>query len=198
MIRVGEDGVPVGLGEVDRELVGIEGGTAGEGEDLAGVGIHGDDGANLAVEGLLGGFLDVEVDGEAEVFAGDGVLFANHAELFAVRVDEDVAGAVGAAEERVVGLLDAGAADDVAGLVEGVAGVVEHLLGDFADVADEVGGEAVARVEAALLVEELDGGEFVAVGLEKGLLVGGDVLLEGNGLVAGSGGETFKDGLDLG
>ncbi len=69
-------------------------------------------------------------------------------------VDNDVAAAVGAAEESVVGGFDAGAADDVAGRVEGVAVVVgEHLLGDLADVADEVGGEAVAGVEATLLVE---------------------------------------------
>src|SRR6266700_2508358 len=72
--------------------------------------------------------------------------------------------AIFASEEGVVGLLDAGPADDVAGGVEGVAGVVEHLFGDFADVADEVSGEAVAWVEATLLVEGFEFGELVAVG----------------------------------
>ncbi len=153
--------------------------------------------ADFAFEGFFGGHLDVEVDGEAEVFAGDGEGLAEVAELFAVAVDDDVAGAVCAAEEGVVGLLDAGAADDVAGLVEGVAGVVEHLLGDLADVADEMGGEAVAGVEAALLVEGFEFGELVAMGGDEGLLVRGDVLLERDGLVLGASLEAAKSGLDL-
>ena len=91
MVGVVDDLVPVALGEADGELVGIEGGARGHGEDLAGVRIHGDDGADLAFEGLLGGHLDIEVDGEAEVFAGDGELLAEMAELFAMAVDDDVA-----------------------------------------------------------------------------------------------------------
>ena len=67
MVGVVEDLVPVALADADGELVGVEGGAGGQGEDLAGVGIHRDDGSGLAFEGLLGGHLDVEVDGELEV-----------------------------------------------------------------------------------------------------------------------------------
>ena len=74
---------------------------------------------------------------------------------------------------------------------------VEVVLGDLADVADEVGGEAVAGVEAALLVEGFELGELVAVGGDEGLLVGGDVLLERDGLVLGRGLEAAEGGLDL-
>jgi hypothetical protein len=120
------------------------------------------------------------------------------AEFFAMAVDDDVATAVGATEECVVGGLDAGTANDVARRVEGVAIIVgEHLLGDFADVTDEVSGEPVTRVEAALLVEGLELGELVAVGCDEGLLVGGDVLLEGNGLVFGGYLVVAEDGVDL-
>ena len=120
------------------------------------------------------------------------------AELLAVAVDDDVAAAVRAAEERVVGRLDAGVADDIAGRVEGVAVVVgEHLLGDLADVADEVGGEAVAGIEAALLVEGFELGELVAVGGDEGLLVGCDVLLQRDGLVLGGDLVAAERGLDL-
>ncbi len=127
VVGVVDDGVPVALGEADGELVGVEGGARDHGEDLAGVRVHGDDGAVLAFEGLLGGELDVEVDGEPEVLAGGGELLAEVADLLAVGVDDDVAGAVLAAEEGVVGGLDAGLADDVAGIVDGVALVVfEH------------------------------------------------------------------------
>ena len=104
MVGVVDDLVPVALGEADGELVGIEGGARDHGEDLAGVRVHGDHGAVLAFHGLFGGHLDVEVDGELEVLAGDGELLAELADLFAVAVDDDVAGAVGAAEEGVVGL----------------------------------------------------------------------------------------------
>ena len=121
MVGIVEDFVPVVFGEADGELVGIEGGAGDHGEDLAGVGVHGDDGADFAFEGLFGGHLDVEVDGELQVFAGDGEFLAEVSELFAVAVDDDVAAAVGAAEKSVVGGFDAGSADDVAGRVEGVA-----------------------------------------------------------------------------
>ena len=73
MVGVIEDLVPVVLGEADGELIGVEGGARGHGEDLAGVGIHGDDGSDLAFEGLFCGHLDVEVDGELQVFAGNGL-----------------------------------------------------------------------------------------------------------------------------
>ncbi len=117
----------------------------------------------LPSRAFFGGHLDVEVDGELQVFAGDGEFLAEVAQFPAVAVDDDVAAAVDAAEECVVGCLDAGTADDIAGRVEGVTIVVgEHLLGDFADVADEVGSETVARIEAALLVAGLELGEFVA------------------------------------
>src|SRR5271170_4210878 len=42
MVRVGDDLVPVGAGEADGELVGIEGRARDHGEDLTGVRIHGD------------------------------------------------------------------------------------------------------------------------------------------------------------
>ena len=60
-----------------------------------------------------------------------------------------------------------------------------------------MGGEAVAGVEAALLVEGFELGELVAVGGDEGLLVRGDVLLEGDGLVLGGGLEAAEGGLDL-
>ena len=84
MVGVVDDLVPVARGEADGELVGIEGGARDHGENLAGVRIHGDDGAGLAFERLLGGHLDVEVDGELEVLAGHGELLAELADLFAV------------------------------------------------------------------------------------------------------------------
>ena len=43
---------------MNGELVGIEGGTRGHREDLAGVRVHGDNAADLAFKGFLGCHLD--------------------------------------------------------------------------------------------------------------------------------------------
>jgi hypothetical protein len=58
-------------------------------------------------------------------------------------------------------------------------------------------GEAVAGVKAALLVEGLELGEFVAVGGDEGLFVRSDVLLEGDGLVLGGYLEAAESGVNL-
>ena len=63
------------------ELVGIECGTDGEGEDLAGVDVLHDNGAivgvrllHIVVESALGHELDVFIDGELEILAGLRIL----------------------------------------------------------------------------------------------------------------------------
>ena len=71
------------------------------------------------------------------------------------------------------------------------------MLGDLADVADDVGGEAVAGVEPALLFEGFELGQLVAMGFDEGLLVGGDVLLERDGLEPGCESEVAKGRFDL-
>ena len=167
------------------------------GENFAVARIHGDDGAVGVAESELGGALQIVVDGEFQVLAGDGVLGAEIADFATMAVDDLVARAVLPAEKLVVGFFDAGFADDVAGLVGGVARQVQIFFTDFADIADEVSGKAIARIEAALLVDGLEFGQFVAVGFDEGLLVGGDVLLDGDGLVAGRGAEMAKRGAEL-
>ena len=90
--------------------------------------VHGNDGARLAFERLLGGHLHVEIDGQADVLAGRSHLLPAHADLFTVGVDDHVAGAVDAAQHLIVGLLNAGLADHVAGRVEGKLGLIEVVL----------------------------------------------------------------------
>ena len=61
----------------------------------------------------------------------------------------------------------------------------------------EMSGESVAGIEATLLVEGFELGELVAVGGDKGLLVGGDVLLERDWFVLGGKLETAQCCLNL-
>ena len=58
-------------------------------------------------------------------------------------------------------------------------------------------GESVARVEPALIVLGFELGKFIAVGFNKGLLILGNVLLQGNPLVLRRAGIAANAGLDL-
>ena len=197
VLGIGEVLVPLIARNAHRELVGIEGGSADEREDFAGVRVNGDHGAVAVAECVLRGALDIEVDGELEALARLGGLGADLADFAAMTVDNHVLGAVFAAQDGVVRGLDAGAAHDVAGFIHGVVGIVEHVFTDFSDVANEVSGEAVARIEAALLLDGFQFGQLVFVGLDELLFVGGDVLLERERLVFGRGAVALEDRVNL-
>ena len=173
VVGVSDELVPVGAVDADGKGVGIEAGTRDHGENLAIARVHGHDGAVAVAECQFGGALQVVVNGQSQVLAGDGVLDSEVADLAAVAVDNHFAGTVLAAQQLVVGLLDAGLAHHVAGLVVGKARIVQIVFAHLAHVADQVRGKAVARIKAALLVDGFQLGQLVAVRCDKGLLVGG-------------------------
>ena len=197
MFGVGEVFVPGVARDAYRECVGIEDGAADERQDLAGMRVDRDHGAIAIAKGIFRGALDIEVDSEAKALAGFRGLGADFADFATVAVDDHILGAVFPAQNAVVRGLHAGAADDVAGFIHGVARIVEHIFADFANVADEMGGEAVAGIKAALLLNGFQFGKLVFVGLDEFDFVGGDVLLERKGLVFGRGAVAFDDGVDL-
>ena len=188
IVGVAGDFLPVGGLDADGEFVGVEAGAGGHGEDLAVVRIEGDDRAAAAFQREFGDHLEIEVDGELEVFAGGGVLDAEDLALAAAVVDDGLAFAIDAHQDVVVLLLDAGLADDLALVVLGVLGVVEFGFADFAGVADDVGDDAVFGVEAALRLDELHFGEGlgVAVRFDEGEFAGREVLFDDDGLVLGA------------
>ena len=138
------------------EDAGVVARGAGQGEDFARKGLKHDDGAPLACEEPLGLGLKADVQGEMDRFAPDGILFefrflieaaadAVHldhgfavfirAELrFAAVVHDDAQLPIAPAEDFLVCLFDAAAADEVAHLVF-VGLPLEFVLADFADVA---------------------------------------------------------------
>ncbi len=119
------------------------------------------------------------------------------AHLAAVAVDNHVAGAVLAAQQLVVGLLDAGLAHHVARLVGRIARLIQVFFAHLAHVTDEVGGKAVAGIQPPLFVDGLQLGQLVAMSLDERLLVGGYVQLDGEGLVAGRGAIAAQHGAQL-
>ncbi len=192
MAGIGDQLVPFIAMDADCERIGVVAGMRNQGQDLAIARIHRDHGAVVFAQGDLGCLLQVEIDGEFQIMARLGVLGSENAHLAAVAVDDHVARAVVAAQDLIVGLFHARLSDHVPGLVVGIARLVQVVFADFADISDQVGREPVAGIEAALLVDGLQLRKLVAVGLDKRLLVGGDVLLDGDGLVAGRDAEVAQ------
>ena len=110
-----DDRAPVAAVEPAREHVGVEGRRRDHGQDLAVARIERDRAAHLVGEEALGLLLQLEVERELEVAAGPAGLAQLLVHELAAAVDHDHAPAVGAAQDRVVGLLDALDAHQVAG-----------------------------------------------------------------------------------
>ena len=77
MFGIGDELVPLGAIDLDCEGVGIEAGAGNQGQNLAVARIHGDDSAFAIAECEFRGALQVVVDGEAQIRAGDGMLDVN-------------------------------------------------------------------------------------------------------------------------
>ncbi len=170
----------------------VEGRVRREREDLAGPRVHRDDGApvrcplavlvregNAVLESVLGGLLQVRVDGQANVVAGLGELL----ELAGARdaaegVHEDAPDTRQPAQVGVVGRLDAGLPDPVAARVVLPLRRVELLLGDLAHVAERLRRDPALVVVALVGLVDLDAGEVVLMLEEVRDLVLGDVLLD--------------------
>ena len=103
-------------------------------------------------ERLLDRFLHVVVDGQLQPFALGGLILVQRADLASHAVHHDALGAILALEQRVVHLLHAGLADDVAAL-EGL--VLGHLrVADLADVPEQVRANHVGITPGRHLLDD--------------------------------------------
>ena len=174
--RLAELGVELGLREALLEVGGGVVGIARHSSDAAGLGLKDDDRARRCAvvdEGLvaqvgrrprvhdallqrrLGDLLDVLVDRQDELGTGDGGGRSGRTGNGAVLVDEQPLEPVDAAQSLVVGLLNAGLADQRIGHGILVASV-GAFVGDRAEVTQQVGGELAVRVLADRLVLRRD------------------------------------------
>src|SRR5271165_6243851 len=118
MQRIVVEGFPFVGANADGEIIWIGSGAADHREDFAGARVESDDRAGTRAEGLLGDLLQVVVDGELNLFAGDGLLLRETAEVFhffAYAVNDDAAHAVSAGQDVVVLAFEAGFSGKVAG-----------------------------------------------------------------------------------
>ena len=79
--------------------------------------------------------------------------------------------------------LDAGFSDDVAGTVVLPLWLVEHVLADFAHIANQVREESVAGIEPAVHGDGVEFGQLIAVRFDEGKFVGRNVFFEIDGRI---------------
>src|SRR5580692_10449075 len=152
MQRVIVETLPFFRWNPDGEVVWIRRGAADHGEDFARARVESDHGARPRTERLLGDLLQIVVDGELNLLAGNRFLLGKVPKLFdffANAVDDDAAHAVGAGQDVVVLALEAGFSGEVARAETAITGF-DLLLADFADVPAGVGHEPAWPIAAPL------------------------------------------------
>src|SRR5207237_656483 len=83
--------------------------------------------AVLAFERFFGCNLDIKINGQLELLAGNWRHLVELRKLFAVAVDDSSTITILSGQKIVVLLLDSGAAHDITLLVELICGTVEHV-----------------------------------------------------------------------
>ena len=134
----------------------------------------------LGLQRLLGILLHVEIDRQLDVAAGNGV------DVLIEQLADDAAGCVDLehllaprAVQRVFHRqFDAEGADELVGVVVLRLVLLRRLLGDRAEVADDVTCERRVRIDTLPLLDDLDAGEVFAALLEVRHGVFVDVLLQ--------------------
>ncbi len=177
--------------------IGIERRTADHGQDFAVARVHGNDRTGLAFQRLFGSDLQIKIDGELELFAGNRLHVAERAHFLAAAVDQHLARAVLAHQDIVVILLDPRHADDVARVVQLPLRLGQHVFAHLADVADDVRHESVARIQAAVNGDGVELGQLRFVRFDEGQLVGSDVVLEEQRLISRHSGHALQAGAQL-
>ena len=171
-------------GDADGEIVGVGRGAADHGQHFAGARIESDDGAGPRAERLFGDLLQIEINGELNLFAGNGILLRKVIHFLADAVDDDAAHAVGAHQDVVVLALETGFADHVAGTQFAVAGF-DLLFAGFTDVPGGVGEEAIGHITAARNGEHFEYGNIGAMRLDEIEIGAGGFRLDDDGLKFG-------------
>src|SRR5581483_3843922 len=150
-----------------REEVGIEAGLARERDDVAAVGVDRDDRPFQTGERGLGYFLDLQIERENGIIARAWRLRlevpAEDAGLrhrAALRIDQDLAEAVGAVKLLLESGFHSGLADDRRARIGGAIDMSQILLTDRAHVPHCIDRERSFRIPACLLGRDVDAGEL--------------------------------------
>ena len=149
-----------------HEHVVVKARLADHGQNLAGVGLHDQDGPGLAFQQAGAFALQADVDGELEVAAGLGRLQNKFVVLTAKGVDFHLLAALGAAQLVLVGELQPLLAHGVA---KGELGIFfQLLLVGLGHIAEHMGQQRSAGIVALLAHHDLQARIEHGVGLDAG------------------------------
>src|SRR5580693_9326767 len=127
---------PFFRGNTNGEIIWIGRGAADHREDFTSARVQSDHGSGTYAERLLGDLLQVVVDSELNLLAGNRFLLSKVAEFFhffSDAIDDDAAHAVRAGQNVVVLALEPGFSGEVAWTEPPIA-CFDLLFADFADV----------------------------------------------------------------
>ena len=190
LVRIVDQLVPLVAGNADGKIIGVEGGTAHHGQNFAGVRVHGDHCSILAFHGLLGGNLEIDIEGQLKLLSGNGGGFIEASNFAPMAVDQRASRTVLSHQNRVVLPLHARNSNHVAGAIKLELRLIQHVFGDFAHVADQVRHESVARIQAPVRHDGIQFRQLIAVRVDEGQFVGSDVFFKKNRLILRHGGEV--------
>ncbi len=137
-----------------------------------------------AFQRLFGGNLQVKIDGELELLAGNSLHVAERADFLAAAVDQHLARAVLAHQNIVVVLLDARHAHDVARVIQLPLRLGQHVFAHLSDVADDMRHESVLRIQAAMDGDDVKLRQVCAVRFDERQFVGRDVVFQEQRLIS--------------
>src|SRR6266568_2506421 len=159
---------------------------AGHGQDFAIARIERDNRAGAIAERLLGDLLQVVVNAELNLFAGNGFLKGKLSDLFTDAIYDDAALAVGALQQIVVLLLETEFARKVAWPKPAVARI-DLLFADLTHIAHGVRQETSGEVAPPLNGDHFEDGNVGFVRFDKRNIRRRGVRLDDDGLEFGEG-----------
>ena len=182
-IGIGDQLRPFVFRNLDRKIIRIEGRTAHHRQNFPGMRIHRDERAILPIQRLLRCNLQIQIDRQLQLFAGLCRSFIQPPDFPSVAVNNRAPRSVLAHEHGVVLLLDTALSDYVAGVVKLKLRLIEHVLGDFTDIANQVRHESVAWIQAPVRHDGVEFRQFILVRFNECQFVWSDVFFQKDWLV---------------
>ena len=163
MIGVVQQHLPVLGADAAGKQVWIERGTAHHGQHFAGSGVQSHHRATAVFHGQLSHRLQIQVDGQLQVLAGNGFLVIQDVALVPEAVHFHAPLPVDAHQLVVVLAFDTVLADHVALMEAGKFGRVQLGFTHLSDVSDDMRRQAVAGIQTVLDVNHLELGERTGI-----------------------------------
>jgi hypothetical protein len=137
----------------------------------------------LTIDRLFRRDLQIQIQRQLELLARLRGRFVQPPDFPPAAVHDRAPESILAHQNVVVLLLHSTHADHVAGRIEFELRLVEHVLGHFAHVADQVRHETVARIQPPVRHDRFQFRQFVLVRLDERQFVGCNVFLQKNRLI---------------